>query len=448
MRHNTKYIAQIEKLFDKLNELPIIQDKDRKELDKKFRLEFNYNSNHIEGNTLTYGQTKLLLLADKSIGDAKVSDIEEMKAHDLALRDIQGMAYEKERPLTEQFIKELNKTILVRDFWKEAITPDGSPTRMKIEVGKYKLAPNSVQLSDGEVHEYASVRDTPLLMGELVSWYQEKETVMHPIQLATEFHYKFVSIHPFGDGNGRVSRLLMNYVLYKNNYPPVIIKSEDKESYLTALQKADAGYLLAFMEYIEKQLIWSLELSLKATKGESIEEENDLDKEIAILKRNKLTKERIFKSPKVAYETFKHIENEVWSKLDKAMDKFSDFFVESDIENYVFNIKGDKENMPTADLYSGTTMQAFFVKLRSYDISNFSWTKKMHSLKSASKKTDFNLVCSLSLSDSEFKVEVKMNSSVVFEEARDYNSFFYEDEAKEIVKTVSKKMLETIKEYS
>jgi Fic family protein len=125
MRHNTKYIAQIEKLFDKLNELPIIQDKDRKELDKKFRLEFNYNSNHIEGNTLTYGQTKLLLLADKSIGDAKVSDIEEMKAHDLALRDIQGMAYEKERPLTEQFIKELNKTILVRDFWKEAITPDG-----------------------------------------------------------------------------------------------------------------------------------------------------------------------------------------------------------------------------------------------------------------------------------------------------------------------------------
>ncbi|QTE23570.1 hypothetical protein [Polaribacter cellanae] len=97
----------------------------------------NYNSNHLEGNTLTYEQTQLLLFFAKSSGDVPVSDIEEMKAHDVALSQIKEMAKDNERPLSELFIKELNKTVLVKPFWKNAVSSNGIPTRKRIEIGKY-----------------------------------------------------------------------------------------------------------------------------------------------------------------------------------------------------------------------------------------------------------------------------------------------------------------------
>lgn len=165
------------------------------------------------------------------------------------------MSIDKERPLTEQFIKELNKIILVKPYWKDAVTLDGIPTQKKIEIGTYKNTPNSVRLKNGEIHEYASPTETPAKMNDLMVWYNENINKMHPVQLAAEFHYRFVCIHPFDDGNGRVARLLLNYILLRNGCPPVIVKSEDKENYLTALQKADSGDVIALIEYIEKQLI-------------------------------------------------------------------------------------------------------------------------------------------------------------------------------------------------
>jgi len=87
----------------------------------------------------------------------------------------------------------------------------------------------------------------------------------------------------------------MNYVLEHHGFPPVIIKSTDKKNYLRALNRADAGEIEAFVQYIGEQLVWSLELSVKAAKGENIEEPDDLDKEIEVLKKkftgqNKVTK--------------------------------------------------------------------------------------------------------------------------------------------------------------
>jgi Fic family protein len=241
MMYKTKTIDTVNALKIELDKKIPLEAEDDKRLQKKLRLEFNYNSNHLEGNTLTYGQTQLLLFFDKSSGNVPVSDIEEMKAHDVALSQIEEMANEEERPLTENFIKEINKIILVKPFWKDAISPNGTPTRKKVEIGQYKTSPNSVQLKNGEIHEYASPEETPALMGDLLNWYNSSKDQLHPVQLAAEFHYKLVCIHPFDDGNGRVARLIMNYILLKNNYPPVIIKSEDKESYLTALQKADTS---------------------------------------------------------------------------------------------------------------------------------------------------------------------------------------------------------------
>ena len=120
-----------------------------------------------------------------------------------------------------------------------------------------------------------------------MEWFhqQEEEDKLPPVELAALLHYKFVCIHPFDDGNGRISRLLMNYVLLRHGLTPIIIKSADKKNYLYALHQADAGDLDAFIHYIAEQQKWSLEISIKAAKGESIDEPGDLEKRLTRLKK-------------------------------------------------------------------------------------------------------------------------------------------------------------------
>lgn len=280
-------LNKIEELKVALNKMLPMRQEFQSKLDKKFRLEFNFNSNHMEGNTLTYAETELLLIFDETKGSHTLREYEEMKSHDVALQLVKEWATNKEKPLTEADIKNLNEVILVKPFWKDAISLNGQSTRRLIKIGDYKEFPNSVQLNNGEIFEYASVIDTPILMGELIDWYrsEEQKKELHPVALAALMHYKFVRIHPFDDGNGRISRLLMNYILFKTNLPPVVIKSNDKRNYLSALNKADTGDLNSFIEYISEQLIWSLEISIKAAKGDSIEDPDDLEKEISVWKK-------------------------------------------------------------------------------------------------------------------------------------------------------------------
>lgn len=227
----TEIFKSIDGLISILQGLQPLKAEYQQRLDKKIRLEFNYNSNHIEGNTLTYGETELLLIFDKTTGNHELREYEEMKAHDAAFELIKDWARDQERPLTEMGIKNLHEVLLVRPFWKDAETPEGHSTRRLIKVGNYKEFSNSVRLQNGEMFHYASPEENPILMGELIDWYrkEEQKAELHPVALAALLHYKFVRIHPFDDGNGRISRLLMNYVLFKHNLPPIIIKSSDKK---------------------------------------------------------------------------------------------------------------------------------------------------------------------------------------------------------------------------
>lgn len=324
-------LDKVDELVIALNKLKPIKAEYQQKLDKKFRLEFNFNSNHLEGNTLTYHETELLLMFDDTKGGHQMREYEEMKAHDVAYKMINEWAKETERPLTEKAIKNLNETILVRPFWKEAITPDGQNTRREIKVGNYKEYPNSVRLQNGEMFNYASPSETPILMNELMQWYRAEENNLHPVTLAAMLHYKFVRIHPFDDGNGRVSRLLMNYVLLKNNLPAVVIKSKEKNKYLQALHEADAGNHEAFIAYIAEQLVWSLETYIKGAKGESISELGDFEKELSqieLLIKNK--KANVVKrSPEIIYsiykESFTSLFSKVFNKLSKLSVLFTDF---------------------------------------------------------------------------------------------------------------------------
>jgi Fic family protein len=270
-------------------ELALIQPlrpEDAARLWEKFRMEWNYNSNHIEGNTLTYLETKSLLIRELlPTGNHPVREVDEMRAHDLAVQMVREWANDGERELLEADIRDLNRIILVKPFWKEAVTSDGQSVRRPITIGAYKELPNHVQLQDGTLFKYAEPHDVPQKMKGLMEWYHQAASEHHPALVAAQLHYDFVCIHPFDDGNGRVARLLMNYHLLRRGFQPVIIKSADKRNYFAALQRADVGDWEAFARYIGEQMVWSLDLAIQAAKGESIEEAGDWGKQVALLAR-------------------------------------------------------------------------------------------------------------------------------------------------------------------
>lgn len=229
----------IEKLYKQWQALQPISQQAQERLNQKLMLEFNYNSNHIEGNTLTYGQTELLLLFGRVAEPAIMRDLEEMKAHNVALRMIEAEVREEGRPLTETFIRTLHQILLREDY--QVTNPDG--TTYTIHAGQYKTRPNSVRTITGELFEYASPEETPALMADLIAWYNREEAAatLSPIQLASLFHYRYIRIHPFEDGNGRMARLLVNYILCKHGYPMIVVKSTDKNQYLSALNQCDVA---------------------------------------------------------------------------------------------------------------------------------------------------------------------------------------------------------------
>jgi len=332
-------INQIDKLKAEIGALmPINKDVETK-LWEKFQLEWNYNSNHIEGNTLSFNETKTLFhLGDEfRAQNNSLKDVQEMQAHDVAIEMVKQWAKDKERLISESEIRALNKTILVKPFWLDAVTTDGKHAMRQIIPGEYKKHPNHVQLKSGEIFKYAEPNEVPQKMQELLDWYVAENEKEHPLITAAFLHYKFVCIHPFDDGNGRVSRLLMNYHLLRNGYPPVIIKSKDKDNYLYALQQADTENTDAFIKYVGEQLVWSLELQLKAAKGENIEETDDLYKELEVWKKNVLIGKKLKRTEAIVQElldtTFMSIYNKANPKIEKFKDVFNDY--EKTISYYI-----------------------------------------------------------------------------------------------------------------
>lgn len=218
-----------------------LSEENKLRLERKFKLDFNYNSNHIEGNTLTYGQTEVLLMLGEIVGTAKMKDCEDMKAHNLCLHLMIEEAQSADH-LSESFIKRLHQVMLREDYTVYRNLPGGQITSYVVHAGTYKTRPNSVITPTGERFEYASPEETPALMYDLISWYNsaEQEGTLSPIELAALFHYRYIRIHPFEDGNGRIARLMVNFILLRHNIPMVVVLSRKKQSYLRALASADS----------------------------------------------------------------------------------------------------------------------------------------------------------------------------------------------------------------
>ena len=230
----------LEVIYNKWLSLLPLSDKKQAQLVRKFTVEYNYNSNHIEGNTLTYGQTELLLLFGKVSGEAEMKDFEEMKASNVGLKMMTEVAKEK-TPLTETFIRQLHQTLLREDYTVYTTLPGGIQSSYMVHAGTYKTRPNSVITRYGDRFEYASPEETPALMNDLIVWYNEAEQSGNysPIELAAMFHYRYIRIHRFEDGNGRIARLMVNYILSRHDWPMIVVRNRNKQAYLEALHKSD-----------------------------------------------------------------------------------------------------------------------------------------------------------------------------------------------------------------
>lgn len=426
---------------EELELLKPLSSENQAKLDKKFRLEFNYNSNHLEGNTLTYGETELLLIFDQTEGSHDFREYQEMQAHDVALKMVQEEATEIERPLTENFIRSLNEHILVKPFWKDAVTQTGDATRKKIIPGQYKTTPNSVRLTNDEVFHYTSPTDVAKEMAELIAWYNENRLKENAVVLASLLHYRFVRIHPFDDGNGRTARLLMNYVLVENNLPLVVIKSTEKKEYLAALHRADVGDLKSFVEYIGEQLLWSLDLSITAAKGGNIDEDGDLDKELELLKRDVKQIPDEYDKKKSDIEVSEMLDKSIiplYYEIESKLEKIRSLFVE--INNHItVLVKTGPHNFVERKINSSSINSLYkkdylFSPFEDLKIEKITLNINCIALKKASEQTNVNYKINIEMSEYHYFIQKELSKESIIK--LPFGRFFTNAQINTIVKFI------------
>ena len=168
-------------------------------------------------------------------------------AHDMVFDDVASG-----RPLSESMIKSWHQLLTRHQAMVTGLDLEGRRVQVPFRTkGRWKIRPNNPRRLDGEVHEYCPPEQVQSEMDRFLALYEEIAEEGYPVNVeAAWLHHRFVRTHPFQDGNGRVSRLLMAWPYLKRSIPPPVIAAREKFDYITALEAADAGNLKAFSDYI------------------------------------------------------------------------------------------------------------------------------------------------------------------------------------------------------
>ncbi len=251
-------IFEIKKILNSIDELKAELDKQKSSYRKswsavqeKLRADWTYDSNAIEGSSLTIGETIFFLKEGLTVEGKPFKDFLDAKNHAEAI-DWLYETIKDERPISQSFIKEMNALLLSGVKYTSAVNSEGQKIQKKASPGKYKELPNHVLTSDGSIHFYVEPIHVSDEMDHLCQWINANIENQHPVIVSSIAHYNMVRIHPFDDGNGRGARMLMNLILIKNKYPITIIKNQDRRQYIIALNQADNGDFYPFLEFIIK----------------------------------------------------------------------------------------------------------------------------------------------------------------------------------------------------
>jgi Fic family protein len=252
-------IEQINALKNQVSDLTSQTDWDNAFLEK-IKIDFTYNSNKLEGNTLTYGQTIKLLKDFVTPPKAAPGELLDLINHQNILDNVFNNYNSK--TLSEENIKDLHKELMKNlAQWND----DGlySP-------GRYKSFENMTVRGGGVIHMYILPEEVNNAMKELLHDTNKRLTNIdihnidnHPLTIATRFHQQFLNIiHPFSDGNGRIGRLFTNLILLKEGYPPMFIKDVDRAEYLKRFEQSDTD-LAPMLDFLADRLIESLKAKLE-----------------------------------------------------------------------------------------------------------------------------------------------------------------------------------------
>ncbi|MEA1936576.1 MAG: Fic family protein [Patescibacteria group bacterium] len=229
-------LKKIEENKKKLDLKRPLSDGEIKAIRKWFDVSYTYHSNAIEGNTLTLGETRMILEDGLTVGGKQVKEILEAKNHKEALDLLFKVARNKEN-LSEKIICDLHKKLLLDIDDKNA----GCYRQIQVYItGSEELPP--------------SVQKVPELMKEFVEWYCNSKDKVNVLELAILVHYKLVKIHPFIDGNGRMARLLLNLILLQEGYPPIIVPIIKRQEYIKAIQKGESEFIIFMLDIINVNL--------------------------------------------------------------------------------------------------------------------------------------------------------------------------------------------------
>jgi Fic family protein len=238
--------ADLPALYAQLSDLKACLDSFRpfdpaqlKRLNESFDVEFTYNSNRIEGNTLTLLETDLVVNKGITVSGKPMRDHSEAINHHEAIYFIRDLAA-RNIDITPQNLKQIHALIL------HGIDRDNAGVYRRVQVTVGAHVPPPAFLIEKR-------------MEELFEFYQANQSTLHPVELAAQFHEKFETIHPFIDGNGRTGRLVMNLMLMRAGYPITVISGDDvpRGDYyraLAAAQSPGAGDNLAIQEFIARNV--------------------------------------------------------------------------------------------------------------------------------------------------------------------------------------------------
>lgn len=217
-----------------LNKERPLNDGILRKLQNNLRTEFIYNSNAIEGNTLTLRETDIILQFGITVKGKSLKEHNEVKGQEYAL-DFLNEVLKKEEPLSIRLIREFHALILNDD---------------KDNRGRFKQENNTILGAKFQTTPFYQVEEK---LQELIDNFNESDKNL--IEKVAKFHNDFEMVHPFNDGNGRTGRLLMNLELMKNGYPITIIKNEDRDDYYQALEIAsiDKNYI-PLTEFIKRSV--------------------------------------------------------------------------------------------------------------------------------------------------------------------------------------------------
>ncbi|MHA1150167.1 MAG: Fic family protein [Promethearchaeota archaeon] len=216
-----KKIDDIKELY--LKKLDVLPDFIRAEYLKDFGVRFTHNTNKIEGSILTLREVNIVINDPEIPINKPTNDIIEAKLHMLCYEDMVNNIDRLE--LSMDLILEWHRTLF--NLHPDRANFAGCVRRGQVYISGSKYVPPTGGVG------------CDMLLDDLFNWYNENSNIMHPVLLACLMHFRFVTIHPFYDGNGRISRLLMNFILFKKKYPMFDIPAVVRKSYYNALERAN-----------------------------------------------------------------------------------------------------------------------------------------------------------------------------------------------------------------